>query len=118
MSGSSSASDETADAASQMHAVAPALDAGEVVGGRYAIRRAVGRGATGSVFEAFDLVVRTPVALKLLRPELAADARWIERLAAELRIARKIQHPNVCRVFDITAADGRHFLTMEYAGGG
>jgi serine/threonine protein kinase len=91
---------------------------GDLLGGRYQIEKGIGRGATGSVLQAFDRVVRGVVAVKILRPDLATDERWIERLGGELRYARKLQHPNVCRVFDLGEADGHHFLTMEFAGAG
>jgi serine/threonine protein kinase len=91
---------------------------GDLLGGRYQIEKGIGRGATGSVLQAFDRVVRSVVAVKILRPDLATDERWVERLGGELRYARKLQHPNVCRVFDLGEADGHHFLTMEYASAG
>lgn len=91
---------------------------GDLLAGRYQIEKAIGRGATGTVVQAFDRVVRSVVAVKILRPDLSADERWVERLGGELRYARKLQHRNVCRVFDMGEADGHHFLTMEFAGGG
>jgi serine/threonine protein kinase len=91
---------------------------GDLLGGRYQIEKPIGRGATGSVLQAFDRRVRSVVALKILRPDLATDERWVERLGGELRYARRLQHPNVCRVFDLGEADGHHFLSMEFAGGG
>jgi serine/threonine protein kinase len=91
---------------------------GDLLGGRYQIEKGLGRGATGSVLQAFDRVVRSVVAVKILRPDLATDERWIERLGGELRYARKLQHPNVCRVFDLGESDGHHYLTMEFAGAG
>lgn len=94
------------------------LQRGDVLAGRYQIEKLVGKGATGSVFQAFDRVVRGVVAVKVLKPELAADVRWVERLGGELRYARKLEHRNVCRVYDMAESAGVHFLTMEWAGGG
>ena len=91
---------------------------GDLLDGRYQIEKVIGRGATGCVLQAFDRVVRTVVAVKILKPELAADERWVARLGGELRYARKLQHPNVCRVYDVGSAEGHHFLTMEFASGG
>jgi serine/threonine protein kinase len=88
---------------------------GDLLAGRYQIEKVIGRGATGCVLQAFDRVIRGVVAVKILRPDLASDQRWVERLGGELRYARKLQHPNVCRVFDVSEADGHHFLTMEFA---
>ena len=64
---------------------------------------------------AFDRTAQMPVALKVLRPDLADDQRWAQRFARELRLGRPIRHPNVCRIFDIGEADGHRFLTMELA---
>jgi Protein kinase domain len=95
-----------------------ALDPGSVLAGRYQIRRVVGKGATGVVLEADDRVSRSLVALKVFKPEIATDDRWQEIVGSELRHARRLSHPNVCRVFDAGEADGYRFLSMEYAPGG
>ncbi len=94
------------------------LERGEVLAGRYQIEAVLGRGGSGIVLRAFDRVARVAVAVKILKPELATDPRWIERFSRELRLARQIQHPHVCRVFDIGQADGHWFITMELATGG
>ncbi|HVZ72238.1 MAG TPA: protein kinase [Polyangia bacterium] len=99
-------------------AAAVAIDPGEVLAGRYQIEAVLGRGGSGIVLRAFDRVARVLVAVKILKPELATDPRWIERFSRELRLGRTIQHPNVCRVFDIGQADGHWFITMELATNG
>jgi serine/threonine protein kinase len=71
----------------------------------------------GEVYRADDLKLGQPVALKLLPKALADDSVRRERLFAEVRIARQVSHPNICRVFDISELEGRHFLTMEYIDG-
>jgi serine/threonine protein kinase len=91
---------------------------GTVLAGRYQIETVIGKGGSGIVLRAFDRVAQVAVAVKILKPDLAADPRWIERFSRELRLARQIQHPNVCRVFDIGQADGHWFITMELATGG
>jgi hypothetical protein len=91
---------------------------GEVLAGRYQIEAVIGKGGSGIVLRAFDRVARVLVAVKILKPELATDPRWVERFSRELRLARQIQHPNVCRVFDIGQADGHWFITMELATSG
>ncbi|HEX6178222.1 MAG TPA: serine/threonine-protein kinase, partial [Thermoanaerobaculia bacterium] len=58
-----------------------------------------------------------PVALKFLSSSVAGDAKRLERLYAEVRLARQVSHPNVCRVYDIGEVDGEHFLSMEYVEG-
>jgi Tol biopolymer transport system component len=94
------------------------IERGEVLAGRYQIEAVLGRGGSGIVLRAFDRVARVAVAVKILKPELATDPRWIERFSRELRLGRQIQHPHVCRVFDIGQADGHWFITMELATGG
>src|SRR5438045_822027 len=71
-----------------------------------------------SVYGEFELVTEETIAVKVLVPERSAGRGWVEHLGRELRHARRIQHPNVCRVFDFFEDDGRCFLTMELAPGG
>ena len=94
------------------------IERGAVLAGRYQIETTIGKGGSGVVLRAFDRIAQAPVAVKILKPELAADPRWVERFSRELRLARQIQHANVCRVFDIGEADGHRFLTMELASEG
>jgi serine/threonine-protein kinase len=94
------------------------IDRGAVLAGRYQVEAIIGRGGSGVVLRAFDRVAKTPIAIKILKGDLARDPHWLERFSRELRLARQIQHPNVCRVFDIAEADGHRFLTMELAESG
>jgi serine/threonine protein kinase len=94
------------------------IERGALLAGRYQVEAVIGRGGSGIVLRAFDRVAQVPVAVKILKPDLAADPRWIERFSRELRLARQIQHAHVCRVFDIGQADGHWFITMELATGG
>ncbi len=82
---------------------------------RYRIVSRLGHGGMGDVYRADDLKLGYPVALKLLAGDV--DARMLDWLLNEVRLARNIAHPNVCRVYDIGEADGLHFLTMEYIDG-
>jgi serine/threonine protein kinase len=91
---------------------------GMVLAGRYAVEKIIGRGGSGVVVRAHDRDLRAAVAIKIVRAELAGQRMWTERLAREVRLARQIHHPHVCRVFDFQQADGRAFLVMELAGGG
>jgi hypothetical protein len=93
------------------------LRRGTVLAGRYQIETVLGQGGAGLVLRAFDRELREIVAIKVLRPELGAT-RWIERLAREVKLARQIRHPNVCRVFDFEKAEGHFFIVMELASGG
>ncbi len=90
---------------------------GMVLAGRYRIIGLIGRGGMGEVYRADDLKLGQPVALKFLPKALADDAVRRERLFAEVRIARQVSHPNICRVYDIGELEGPHFLTMEYIDG-
>jgi tetratricopeptide (TPR) repeat protein len=101
----------------------PTFTAGEVVADRYRIVRLLGRGGMGEVYEAEDLLIRGErIALKTLLALFASDQQAIERLKHELANARKVTHPNVCRVFDVDqhkAATGEQivFFTMELLDG-
>ena len=93
---------------------------GTVLAGRYRVIGLLGRGGMGEVYRADDIKLGTPVALKFLPPSVADDPLRRERFLSEVRTARQVAHPNVCRVFDIveTGADGGHrFLAMEYVDG-
>ncbi len=91
--------------------------AGTVLAGRYRIVTLLGRGGMGEVYQADDLKLDHPVALKFLPDTLALDSQALTRFHAEVRIARQVSHPNVCRVFDIGDVDGLQFLTMEFIDG-
>ena len=71
----------------------------------------------GEVYRADDLKLGQAVALKFLPEEWAQDRAALARFHREVRLARQVSHPNVCRVFEIGEADGRTFLTMEYVDG-
>src|SRR3954453_2632965 len=97
---------------------APEVKPGDLLDGRYQIEAIIGTGGSGVVLRAYDRVSATVVAVKVLKPGLTHDPRWEKQFQRELRIGRPIQHPNVCRIFDIGDADGYRFLTMEFATGG
>jgi hypothetical protein len=90
---------------------------GEILAGRYRIVGLLGRGGMGDVYRADDLQLGQPVSLKFLPPALAATAGALERFRTEVRNARQVAHPNVCRVYDIGEARGLTFLTMEFVDG-
>jgi hypothetical protein len=90
---------------------------GRLFAARFRIVSLLGRGAIGEVYRADDLRLGQPVALKLLTTLGSRPRDALARFAAEVRLARAIAHPNVCRVFDIGEADGWHYLSMEYVDG-
>jgi tetratricopeptide (TPR) repeat protein len=73
----------------------------QLVAGRFEIVRFIGHGAMGAVYEAKDSELVEHVALKTIRPEIATDPQTRERFRHEIQLARRVTHPNVCRVFDI-----------------
>ncbi len=93
------------------------LRTGTVFGGRYQVIEELGKGGMGRVYKIYDEKTREKIALKLLKPEIAADKEAIERFGNELRFARKISHRNVCRMYDLGEEKGTHFITMEYVSG-
>jgi Protein kinase domain len=90
---------------------------GVVLAGRYRIVALLGRGGMGEVYRAEDLKLGNVVALKFLPASLQHDPAALAAFHAEVRNARQVSHPNVCRVYDIGEVDGQHFLTMEYIDG-
>jgi tetratricopeptide (TPR) repeat protein len=104
------------------------LKRGDVLCGRFRIVRALAEGGMGQVFEAFDSELAVPIALKVIKPEIATNAEALARFRQEVRLARRITHPNICRTFDIER-DARTadpiqgtrqdviFLTMEFLKG-
>ena len=71
----------------------------------------------GEVYRADDLTLGIPVALKFLSSSFAKDPDRLGRFYNEVRIAREISHPSVCRVHDIGDVEGQPFLSMEYVDG-
>jgi serine/threonine-protein kinase len=71
----------------------------------------------GEVWRADDLQLNQPVALKFLPPELSTDPVALSRLLAEVRVARQVSHPSVCRVYDVSQHNGEQFISMEYIDG-
>jgi len=90
---------------------------GQIIAQRYRVVALAGRGGMGEVYRAEDLTLGQVVALKFLPEVLTQDSAALARFHAEVRTARQVSHPNVCRVFDIGDTDGTLFLTMEYVDG-
>jgi len=94
-----------------------AAAARQVLGGRYEIRGVLGRGGMGEVWLARDLKLQMEVALKALAPEKLGDEGAMARLRAEVRSARAVASPHVCRVYDLVEAEGLECVSMEYVDG-
>jgi serine/threonine-protein kinase len=95
----------------------PRFPPGTMLLGRYRIISALGKGGMGEVYKADDLRLQHQVALKFLSRDLLDDPDLLARLHQEVRIARQISHPLVCRVHDIAEVEGEPFLTMEFIDG-
>ncbi len=93
------------------------LTRGTLFADRYEIIEELGRGGMGNVYRVEDTKIGEEVALKLIRPEISYDKKTIERFSNELKLARKIIHKNVVRMFELMEDKGAHFIAMEYVPG-
>ena len=85
--------------------------------GRYDVVAFVGAGGMGEVYRARDTELGRDVAIKVLRPDRHSDDDARRRLTQEARTASALNHPHIAIVFDVAAADGVHFIVMEYVAG-
>jgi predicted Ser/Thr protein kinase len=90
---------------------------GRLVASRYRIIALLGKGGMGEVYRADDLTLGQAVAMKFLPDEAGRDEGLLERFRNEVRMARRVSHPNVCRVYDVGEVEGQTFFTMEYIDG-
>jgi len=93
------------------------LTTGATFAGRYQVIEELGKGGMGTVYKVFDSEIKEKIALKLLKPEVASDEDTVERFRNEMKLARKIGHKYVCRMYDLGRAEGNYFITMEYVPG-
>jgi serine/threonine protein kinase/Flp pilus assembly protein TadD len=93
------------------------LTTGSTFAGRYQIIEELGKGGMGKVYKVLDTEIKEKIALKLIKPEVAADKKTIERFRNELKFARKIRHQNVCQMYDLNKEAGAYYITMEYVTG-
>ena len=85
--------------------------------GRYDLIERVGQGATGSVYKAYDGMIRTTIAIKALHPEYSRNPEAVERFRQETLLARDIGHPNILRVYHLGDCEGQKYLTMKWIDG-
>ncbi|HEX6463885.1 MAG TPA: protein kinase [Vicinamibacterales bacterium] len=90
---------------------------GAVLDDRYRVIGRLGRGGMGEVYRADDLRLGQAVALKFLPEAVDRDPARLTQLHTEVRLARQVSHPNVCRVYDVGEYEGHTFLSMEYVDG-
>lgn len=93
------------------------LIAGTVLANRYRIIGLLGKGGMGEVYKAEDIKLDQTVALKFLPEKLEKNEFALQRFIGEVRTARQVSHPNVCKVYDIGDISGKHFLSMEFVDG-
>jgi serine/threonine-protein kinase len=91
-----------------------ALEAGDMIEGRYKYIQKIGKGAFGTVVLVEDTVVEERLILKFLNPNVASDEEMMKRFVHELRYSRKITHKNVIRIYDFLYLGGGYAISMEY----
>lgn len=94
-----------------------AQDIAEALAARYEVLDSIGDGGMGMVYRVRDRETSEILALKLLRPEIARDPAMMERFKNEIRLAHRITHKNVCRIYDFNRVDELAYFTMEYVDG-
>jgi tetratricopeptide (TPR) repeat protein len=99
-----------------LHTPVLKLERGALFAKRYEIIEELGKGGMGRVYRVLDKKINEEVALKLIKPEIADD-KTIERFGRELKMARRISHKNVCRMYHLSEESGTHYITMEYISG-
>ena len=93
------------------------LPTGTLFAGRYQIIEPLGRGGMGRVYRALDTKANEEVAIKLIRPDVAEDKRTLERFVNEIKLAHKVSHRNIGKMYHLGEDQGLHFITMEYVPG-
>ena len=98
-------------------AAGPAPDVAASLAARYEVLDSLGEGGMGLVYRVRDRETAEILALKLLRPEIARDPSMMERFKDEIRLARRITHKNICRIYDFNRVDDLAYITMELVDG-
>lgn len=93
------------------------LETGSIFAARYEVLGELGKGGMGEVYRVKDQKLDEEMALKVLKPEIAAHKETIERFKNELKFARKIAHRNVCKMYDLNEEEDILYITMEYVKG-
>jgi serine/threonine-protein kinase len=93
------------------------VSAGSVVGGRYEVRQTLGRGGMGTVYRAHDRVLDEEVALKILRADVAGSPGMAARFRSEIKLARRVSHWNVCRIYEYGEDAGLQYISLELVAG-
>jgi len=107
-------SPESEESPSELNVKFLKVKKGTILNDRYLIKRKIGTGGFGTVYFAHDNVLDEDVALKILNPEFSVDSEIKERFLQEIKLARKITHPNVVRIYDINEIQNSSIISMEY----
>lgn len=94
-----------------------ALIRGSVLGGRYEIVDVLGRGGMGIVYKAFDRMLEESIAIKVLRRDLTAAPELAQRFRSEIKLARRVSHPNVCRIHEYGQEGDLNYISMAFMEG-
>lgn len=94
----------------------PGLRSGEIFARRYLIEAKIGEGGMGAVYKAQDQMLKVPVALKIMTG-IVNDVRTLERFKREVILARRVAHPNVCRIYDFGESDNTNYVSMQFVEG-
>ncbi|TPW19542.1 MAG: protein kinase, partial [Elusimicrobia bacterium] len=94
-----------------------ALGPGAQIGPNYKVTREIGRGGMGVVYEAVDISLRRPVAVKQLRADLREDPKELESFLAEARLVASLKHPNIVEIHSLVDQGGEVFLVFEFVPG-
>jgi len=93
------------------------LETGTLFAERFQVIEKLGMGGMGRVYKVYDTKIKEKIALKLLKPEITFEEKTVERFRSEIRLARRIAHKNVCRMFDWGEFSRLFYITMEYVPG-
>jgi len=88
-----------------------------IVNDRYEIGKRIGRGGMAEIFQARDILLDRPVAIKVLFPEFATDPAFVERFRREAQAAANLNHPNIVGVYDWGKVNNTYYIAMEYVNG-
>jgi len=89
----------------------------KILNNRYRLDAAIGEGGMAVVYRGYDLLLRRQVAVKVLRPQHAADQSFVQRFYEEARAAAKLSHPNIVNTYDVGEVDGSHYIVEEFVAG-
>ena len=93
------------------------IESGSVIANRFELLVEIGKGGMGRIFRVHDRVLDEEIALKVLRHELVDSTEMSQRFREEVRLARRVAHPNVCCMYDYGKDGNIHYITMEFIDG-